>query len=91
MRGAAWNAIRRTATTNTTTMKTIDKVIGRTISRSISLRILNDMTEDDSVRDAINAIPRVQRNRRIRKFMSLASKRGVQSAVIADFVAHLKN
>jgi len=72
-------------------MKTIDKVIGRSISRSLSLRILNDMTEDHSVRDAINAIPRVQRNRRIRKFMSLASQRGVQASVIADFVAHLKN
>jgi hypothetical protein len=72
-------------------MKTIDKVIGRSISRSLSLRILNDMAEDDSVRDAINAIPRVQRNRRIRKFMSLAAKRGVQASVLADFVAHLKN
>ncbi len=71
-------------------MKTIDKIIGRTISRSISLRILNDMTEDDSVLDAINAIPRVQRNRRIRKFMSLAAKRGVSSAVLTDFIATIK-
>ena len=48
------------------------------------------MTEDRSVLDAINAIPRCQRNRRIRKFISLASKRGVSASVLADFVATIK-
>jgi hypothetical protein len=74
-------------TTNTNNMNT---TIGKTISRSISLRVLNDMTEDRSVLDAINAIPRCQRNRRIRKFISLASKRGVSASVLADFVATIK-
>lgn len=88
MRGAAWNANRRT--NNNNQYNNMNTTIGRTISRSLSLRILNDMTEDDSVRDAINAIPRVQRNRRIRKFMSLAAKRGVSAAVLADFIATIK-
>ena len=67
-----------------------EKIIGRTISRGISLRVLNDMTEDRSVLDAINAIPRYQRNRRMRKFISLASKRGVSASVLSDFVAAIK-
>jgi hypothetical protein len=54
------------------------------------MRILNDMTEDRSVLDAVNAIPRCQRNRRLRKFISLASKRGVSASVLADFVASMK-
>lgn len=48
------------------------------------------MTEDRSVLDAINAIPRCQRNRRLRKFISLAAKRGVSASVLADFVASVK-
>lgn len=72
-------------------MKTLtNAVVGRTLARSLSLRILNDMTEDDSVINAINAIPRQQRNRRIRKFASLASKRGVSAAVLSDFIAAIK-
>ena len=67
-----------------------EKIIGRTISRNLSLRVLNDMTEDRSVLDAINAIPRCQRNRRLRKFISLASKRGVTASVLSDFVAAIK-
>lgn len=70
-------------------MKT-HQMIGRTISRNLSLRVLNDMTEDRSVLDAINAIPRCQRNRRLRKFISLAAKRGVSASVLADFVASVK-
>jgi len=69
----------------------MNTTIGRTISRSVSLRLLNEMTEDRSVLDAVNAIPHQQRNRRIRKFVSLASKRGVNASVLSDFVAHLKN
>lgn len=53
------------------------------------MRILNDMAEDRSVVDAINAIPRRQRNRRIRKFVSLASKRGVSASVLLGFVAYI--
>ena len=72
-------------------MKTLtNALIGRTLARNLSLRILNDMTEDDSVINAINAIPRQQRNRRIRKFASLASKRGISAAVLADFIAAIK-
>lgn len=66
------------------------QMIGRTISRNLSMRILNDMTEDRSVLDAIKAIPRCQRNRRLRKFISLASKRGVSASVLADFAASIK-
>ena len=68
----------------------MNTTIGRTISRSVSLRLLNEMTEDRSVLDAVNAIPRQQRNRRIRKFISLASKRGVSASVLSDFVATIK-
>jgi hypothetical protein len=68
----------------------IQPMIGRSISRSLSLRVLNDMTEDRAVLDAIEAIPRCQRNRRIRKFISLASKRGVSASVLSDFVATIK-
>lgn len=70
-------------------MKT-HQMIGRTISRNLSLRVLNDMTEDRSVLDAINAIPRCQRNRRLRKFISLAAKRGVTASVLEDFGASMK-
>jgi hypothetical protein len=74
----------------TTQYNNMNTTIGRTISRSVSLRLLNEMTEDRSVLDAVNAIPRQQRNRRIRKFISLASKRGVSASVLADFVATIK-
>jgi|688.fasta_scaffold1542583_1 hypothetical protein len=72
-------------------MKTTDKIIiGKTISRSRGMKILNEMADDDSVRDIINAIPRNQRNRRIRKFVSLASQRGVSAGVLLALVEYLK-
>ncbi len=54
------------------------------------MKILNEMADDDSVRDIINAIPRNQRNRRIRKFVSLASQRGVSAGVLLALVEYLK-
>jgi hypothetical protein len=64
-------------------------MMGKTISRSRSMRILNEMADDESVRKTIKAIPRSQRNRRIRKFVSLAGKRGVSAAVLISLVDYL--
>ena len=66
------------------------ETLGRSISRGISLRLLNDMADDPAVRKTIKAIPRSQRYRRLRKFVSLARQRGVREDVLADFMTAMK-
>ena len=69
-----------------------NNTIGKSVSRSVSLKLLNEMLDDPSgeLLDALRHIPACQKNRRLRKFISLAAKRGVSASVLSDFVATVK-